>query len=163
MAKLTEDQKAFIVRELAMFRTPSEAAERVKEEFGVNVDRRQVHEYNPLASHKAPVAEKWRDLFHATREQFLRDQATIPIAHRSYRLRQLNDMERKAMQMGNLSLAAALLKQAAMEVGEMFTNRREFSGPRGAGNRYADLNEMTIEQIDAELRELLGVGVGNAV
>lgn len=127
MPALSEDQKRRIVQGLACFRTPSEVAEDVEEEFGVKIDRSHVRKYNP--DQVAEVAEKWRALFAATRQRFLAEVAEIPIYHQSFRLRELLDLYRKAKR--NPVLAASILEQAAKEAGGAFTNRRELSGRDG--------------------------------
>jgi hypothetical protein len=128
MAKLDEATKRLIVMELACF------------------------DYAPYGSHGDNIAQKWRDLFDATRKQFLKSTAEIPIAQRIFRLRELNDMEQRAKARGNYALAAQLLEQAAKECGDVYTNQQRVKHS-GAVATY----EATPEQIDAELRELLGV------
>jgi hypothetical protein len=128
MAKLTEDQKRRIVQELACFRTPSEVAAIVKEEYGVEPSRQQVREYNPR---QVEVAPKWRELFDATRKAFLADQADIGIAQPSYRLRELQDWYLQAKKSKNGPLAKDLLEQAAKETGGAYTNKREHTGKDG--------------------------------
>ncbi|WP_298725754.1 DUF2280 domain-containing protein [uncultured Ferrovibrio sp.] len=152
MAKLDEATKRLIVMELACYRTPSEVVEIVGEKLGIKLDRRQVFDYAPYGSHGDRVPQKWRDLFDATRKQFLKDTAEIPIAQRIFRLRELNDMEQRAKARGNYALAAQLLEQAAKECGDVYTNQQRVKHS-GAVATY----EATPEQIDAELRELLGV------
>ncbi|KIC21722.1 hypothetical protein, partial [Leisingera sp. ANG-Vp] len=51
--------------------------------------------------------------------------------NRAVRLRTLQRMAEKAETMGNTVLAKGLLEQAAKEVGNAYTNRRELSGPKG--------------------------------
>lgn len=128
MAVLSDAQKRAIVQGLACFQTPSEVADSVKAEFGVEVPREQVRNYNPQ---QVEVAKKWRSLFDATRAAFIAEVARHGIAHQAYRLGELDAMLRKAKATGNLVLAASLLEQAAREVGGMYTNRREFGGQNG--------------------------------
>lgn len=129
VAALSEEVKCFVVRELACFRTPSEVADRVTEEYGLKLDRRQIQKYNPIQV--AEVAPKWRALFDATREAFLRDQASIGISQPAYRLRELQDMYYRAKGKKNDILAKEILEQAAKESGGAFTNRRELTGKEG--------------------------------
>lgn len=152
MAKLTEDMKRTIVMELACYRTPSEVAQIVREQYGIEVSRQQVHEYDPHGSKSGDLAKKWKDLHAETRKQFLKDTSSIPVAQRAYRLRELNDMAQRAKARGNLVLAASLLEQAAKESGDVYTNKQQVKHS-GAVATY----EASPEQIDAELRELLGV------
>ncbi len=156
MARLSDQIRRFIVMELAVFRSPSEVAKLVEKEFGISISRQQVHEYNPLGSKGHDVAKKWTVLFEATRERFLDEVADIPIVHRAYRLRRLDDMFLKAKSMGNLRLAAALLEQAAKEVGGCYTNSRKLTGRIDLPSREQNVSELTDEEIDARIAELIG-------
>lgn len=132
MAKLTEPQKLFIVKALACFDTPTQVANAVREEFGIEVDRRQVAEYDPSKASGRDVSAKLRAIFDATRQAFKDDVSTIPIASQAYRLRTLNRLLVKVEGQGNTALAAQLVEQAAKETGGTFTNRREVTGADGA-------------------------------
>lgn len=131
MAKLTEAVQRFIVQALACYDTPTQVAEAVKEEFGIEITRQQAASYDPTKALGRTLSRKWRDLFHETRERFRKEVAEIPIADQAFRLRQLHRMVQDAMKRKNMVLAAALLEQAAKETGGMFTNKRELSGPGG--------------------------------
>lgn len=130
MAQLTEEVKTFIVQRLAMYDTPTQVAEAVKEEYGVVIPRQGVQFYDPTVG--AKPAKKWVALFEATRKNFRAAVADIPIANKSVRLRRLERMAVAAEQRKNYPLAASLLEQAAKEVGEQYTNRRELTGKDGA-------------------------------
>lgn len=77
------------------------------------------------------LAPKWKVLFDITRKTFLEDTAGIAISHRAVRLRALQRMAEKAETQGNMVLAASLMEQAAKEVGDSYTNRRELTGKGG--------------------------------
>ena len=130
-AKLSETAKTFIVQSVACFDTPSVVVEAVRKEFGAQVTRQTVEGYDPTKKAGAGLSTKWRSLFEATRKTFLEDTAAIAISHRAVRLRALQRMAEKAENMGNMSLAAQLHKQAAEEVGNAYTNRRELTGKDG--------------------------------
>ncbi|TRC78527.1 DUF2280 domain-containing protein [Mesorhizobium sp. WSM4310] len=130
-AKLSEAAKTFIVQSVACFDTPSVVVEAVRKEFGAQVTRQTVEGYDPTKKAGAALSAKWRALFEETRKTFLEDTATIAISHRAVRLRALQRMADKAETMGNMSLAAQLHKQAAEEVGNAYTNRRELTGKDG--------------------------------
>jgi len=68
MPRLTDEHKTFIIQRLAMYGTPSQIAEAVKEEFGVTIDRQLVRFYNPT---QVQPAKKWTAIFEATRASFL--------------------------------------------------------------------------------------------
>lgn len=159
--KLTEAAKTFIVQSLACFDTPSVVVAAVKKEFEESVTRQAVEAWDPTKKAGAKIAEKWRILFEATRATFLEDTASIAISHRAVRLRALQRMADKAETQGNMSLAAQLHKQAAEEVGNAYTNRRELSGPGGKPietRQLPDLSKLTVEELEilergAERRE----------
>lgn len=130
--KLSEGVKTFIVQSLACFDTPSVVVAAVKKEFGEEITRQAVEGYDPNKKAGTNLSDKWRALFDETRKTFLEDTAAIAISHRAVRLRALQRMAEKAETQGNMVLAANLLEQAAKEVGESFTNRRELTGKGGA-------------------------------
>ncbi|MDW9787721.1 DUF2280 domain-containing protein [Sinorhizobium meliloti] len=129
--KLKDDVKTFIVQSLACFDTPSIVVEAVRKEFGETITRQSVEGYDPTKKAGTNLAEKWKLLFEETRKTFLEDTATIAISHRAVRLRALQRMAEKAENQGNMVLASSLLKQAAEEVGNAYTNRRELTGKDG--------------------------------
>lgn len=130
-AKLSDEVKTYIVQALACFDSPSVVAVAVKKEFGVDVSRQLVESHDPNKKAASGLAPKWRALFEETRKTFLEDTATIAISHRAVRLRALQRMADKAETQGNMVLAASLMKQAAEEVGNAYTNRRELTGKDG--------------------------------
>jgi hypothetical protein len=130
-AKLSDEVKTYIVQALACFDSPSIVAAAVKKEFGVDVSRQLVESHDPNKKAASGLAQKWRLLFEETRKTFLEDTATIAISHRAVRLRALQRMADKAETQGNMVLAASLMKQAAEEVGNAYTNRRELTGKDG--------------------------------
>ncbi len=124
MATLTDAAKRFIVQALACYDRPTQVAEAVKEEFGLEVHRAHVAQYDASKASGAKLAKKWRDLFEDTRKRFREEAAEVPIANQAYRLRTLQRMLEKVESRGNVAMAAQLLEQAAKEVGEVFVNRR---------------------------------------
>ena|GEM_PF-194940 len=132
MAKLTEQHKSFVVMRLACFRTPTEVCEEVKDVFGLELPRQQVHYYDPtVPSNRTP--KKWAALFEATRKEYLKGEAEVGVAYERYRLEELQRMYERAKSMGkqgNIPLAQSLLEQAAKEKGGHYTNHRvlEHSG-----------------------------------
>ena len=133
MAKgtLKDEVKTFIVQSLACFDTPSVVVDAVRKEFGATITRQSVEGYDPKKKAGSNLAEKWRLLFVETRKTFLEDTASIAISHRAVRLRALQRMADKAENSGNMVLASSLLKQAAEEVGNAYTNKREITGKDG--------------------------------
>jgi hypothetical protein len=129
---LPEEVKVFIVNALAAFDTPSQVAAAVKEEFEIEVSRQVVQAHDPTKFAGRSLAAKWRTMFEVSRKTFLEDVTAIPIANRATRIRALNRMATRAETMKNFKLAADLHKQAAEEMGNAYTNRREVTGKDGA-------------------------------
>lgn len=128
---IADEVKRFIINALAAFDSPSQVAAAVKEEFGVEVSRQAVEGHDPTKHAGRKLATKWRDLFEASRTGFIAEATQVPIAHRSTRLRALHRMAQAAERKGNFPLAAQLHKQAAEEMGNAYTNRRELTGKDG--------------------------------
>jgi hypothetical protein len=121
--KLTESQQIAVVQRLAMYDTPQQIADWVKEEFSIELSRQAIQHYDPTRGDRP--AEKWCAIFEATRKAFLETTADIPIANKSVRLRRLERMALAAEKTRNFALAASLHELAAKEVGEVFTNRHK--------------------------------------
>lgn len=131
MAKLSDIHKRYIVQALACWDSPQDVADAVKVEFGLDMHRSQVAQYDPTKAAGQKLAKKWVDLFEATRQRFRQEVAEIPIADQAYRLRQLGKIYERHISRGNVVGAAAVLEQAAKEAGGAFTNRREHTGAGG--------------------------------
>lgn len=125
MARIDDVVKTFIVNQLAMFDTPQQVADAVKERFGVEITRQHVRSYDPESGGK-PI-KKWRAVFDATRKRFLEQTSDIPIANKSVRLRRLERMAVAAEARKNYPLAAQLHEQAAKECGDLYTNTRKMA------------------------------------
>lgn len=130
--KLTEEARAYVVQALACYDAPSVVREAVKKEFGLTITPQAIEAYDPTKRAGAKLSDKWKAIFEETRRAFLEDSARIGISHRAVRLRALQRLADKAESMNNLSLASQLLEQAAKEVGNAYTNRREHTGAGGA-------------------------------
>lgn len=131
MPALTEDVQTFIVQRLAMYDTPTEIVDAVKQEFDLELPRQQVFNYDPEKAGKKPP-KRWCDLHAATRKAFLEETAQLPLAHRAVRVRELVKLYEGAKKQGNRVLAADMLERIAKETGNAYTNKREHSGPGGA-------------------------------
>ena len=154
---LNEEQQAFVVKALACFDTPSTVAAAVKEEFGVTISRQAVYGYDPTKSlGSKQLASKWRELFHKTRDKFIKDTSEIPIAHRATRVHRLNRMSEAAEARGNMPLAASLMEQAAKEMGDSYSNRREITGANGGPIRTASIDMSKLS--DTALAEIVAAG-----
>ncbi|HBQ9354482.1 TPA: DUF2280 domain-containing protein [Klebsiella pneumoniae] len=130
MATLKAECKIFIVQSIACYETPSQVVESVREKFGIKITRQQVESHDPTKVSGKGLAQKWVDIFNATRERFLKETSDIPIANKAYRLRVLDRMAVNAESMNNYGMTADILEQAAKEVGGVYTSRMnvEYAG-----------------------------------
>jgi len=133
MAALKEDVKLFIVHSLACFMTPTQVADVLRKEYGIEVTRMQVQAYDPDKVIGKRLSEKWIAEFRKMRDDFLSERQKLAVSHQNYRLSVLDRMVKKAETAGNMQLTAQLLEQAAKEIGEVYVNRhREPQKPPGA-------------------------------
>jgi hypothetical protein len=133
---LTDEMKAFIVRGLARYETPTRVAASVQANFGIEIDRRQVFAYDPTGSR--PPAQRWIDLHAATRAKFMQASAEIGIAQKLVRLRMLDRFANQADENNKIDRAAKLLEQAAKECGgfyERFQRPKAAAAPQNAAVR----------------------------
>lgn len=159
-SKYTEEVRTFIVNALACFDTPSVIVEAVKKEFGVVVSKQAVEAYDPTKRAGRSLSAKWRAVFTATREEFLKDTSQVGISHRAVRVRGLQRMADRAETMGNLPLAVQIYEQAAKEMGDAYSNRRrlEHSGPEGAPIKtesVSPISEKVLAALSPEAQEVL--------
>ena len=123
MAALSNEVKAFIVQALACFDTPSQVAEAVNKEFGIEISRQTAESHDPTKRQGRNLAKRWVTLFEDTRKRFREETADIPIANRAYRLRTLSRLVEKVEGMRNYGLTLQILEQAAKEVGDVYVSR----------------------------------------
>jgi len=124
VAKLTHEIRAKIVAGWARYDTPIEIRREIQETYQVDVDMQQIYALNPEgASWKG--SKRWEAVFAAERKMFLESAGRIGIAQKVVRLQRLDKLCRMALDKRNVKLAAELMEQAAKEMGEVFTNRRE--------------------------------------
>ncbi|ENU3987661.1 DUF2280 domain-containing protein [Enterobacter kobei] len=155
MATLKGEVKAFIVQSLACFDTPSQVVELVKKEFGLSITRQQVESHDPTKANGRGLAQKWVDMFNATRERFQNEISDIPIANKAYRLRVLDRMATRAEGMKNLALTAGIIEQAAKECGDAYTNKHKFehSGPNGGAIQTITMSKEEYKSARQEMME----------
>lgn len=125
MATLEDQHRRFIVIQLARFRRVKEIREAVKEEFGLELDRQQVHYYDPTSSTGRTPAQKWVELYQESRKAYIDNPEKVDVAHERFRLEKLSDIARKRLEAGDHQTAMKALKQAAKERGQAFTNVRD--------------------------------------
>lgn len=125
--RMTDDVRAEIVMRLAMYDTVADIQADLRAR-GIEITHQAIGAYNAETNGARRIAKRWVDLFHATREQWLKEIAAEPIANRAFRLRRLTEILNKAMKRGDLARAQGALEQAAKEVGNVFTNVSKVQG-----------------------------------
>ena len=119
MERLTENTKRRIVEHLACYRSHAETSQLVNEEFEISLTPRHIRAYDPNTFQFAG-SQRWIDYYGLAREKFAIEIKSIAIAHRAYRLHQLQILFYDAKDNGNLRQAAKILEQAAKEVGDFY-------------------------------------------
>lgn len=155
--KLKDEHRAFITRRLAMYDTPKEAAEALNQEFGISISPQGAERYDPTKRAGQYMGERWRKMFHETRQDFLNNvDRYVPEANKTVRISLLANSARAMRARGNHVGAADMLERIAKEMGNVHTNRRELTGKDGGALKveYADLTD---EEINARLVQLVGM------
>jgi hypothetical protein len=141
--KLNLEQKAFIVTAYARFEGTAEIIRSFRERYDLELTHAQANHYNvPGAS--CNCAPKWKELFQSVRKSFLDNVDAIGIANKTVRIQRLEYLCSLALTRKNVKLAAELMEQAAKEMGEVFTNRREVK---------SDVRSVTATMTTDELRQ----------
>lgn len=146
--KLSDDARVYVVQAVACFDPPGVVAVAVKREFGLTITPQAVEAYDPTKRAGRKLVAKWRALFEETRRVFLTDTAKIGIANRAVRLRAIGRIAEQAETRGNVALALQAIEQAAKEVGDSYTNRREVTGAGGG-----PISTALVDAPPAETRE----------
>ncbi len=150
--KLNDEQRAFLVREIACFARPTEAAEALFAEYGIEVTATNVEKYDYTKRAGRRCAKKWKVLLKATRAAFIKNIANrVPHAHKSYRIKKLAKAADDFERVGNWMQMANMLEKVAKEIGGAYTNRFEHTGKDGGPIKYQPVQEMTEDELDAEI------------
>lgn len=122
MAKLTSEQKRFLVERLACYDTPSEAAAAFEDTFGQKIERGHVTYYDAgRLAVRSKLAPTLVALFDAVRARFVSDTSDIAVAQKSFRLRQLDRVVREER---SPLLRMQALEQAAKEANDGYGKQR---------------------------------------
>ena len=151
--KLNDEQRAFIVRQIACFSTPQEAANALYQEFGVKVTPQNIEKYDYRKQAGKKCAKKWRVLFDAARQQFITNFAdSATNSHKAVRIRELSKAADHYKKAGNFMAMSAMYEKIAKEIGNVYANRTELTGKGGGAIKVEAVEDMTKEQVEAELR-----------
>jgi len=151
--KLKAVHRAFLTKQLACYASPKEAAEALREDYGIDITAQSAEHYDPTKHAGRSCAKQWRELFVHTRAEFLAHiDKHVPEANKAVRVRQLANASRVFKRANNYVGMADMLERIAKEVGNVHTNRREVTGKGGGPIKYQDIDLMTEDQVDDELR-----------
>ncbi len=161
-ADMKDRHRAFLVMEFACYATPTEAATALLDEFGITISRQRAQHYDPEHGPVDGIAKKWVDLFRVCRDAFLEDtKKHLPYTHQSVRLRDLSRAATEFKDKKNYMGMARMLEQIAKEVSG--TPRLELTGKGGGAIKYAAVDDMTDEQISAEILKILQLPEGTDI
>src|SRR3569623_288620 len=132
MPILNDEVKAFIVKRIACYEKPSRIAAAVRINFGIDVDRRRIFDYDPKGTR--PPAQRWIDLHAATRARFLGEVSEIGVAQKAIRLKMLDRLAEAAEDNHEHDKAARYLLQAARECGGFYEKHRAVAAAAGVGD-----------------------------
>jgi hypothetical protein len=132
LGKLTEAQKEYVVHRLAAYDRPSAVQKGLEEEFGVEIARQSLLFYDPTKPGSRRLREKWKSLFHATREALHQGSAKIGACHALVRIRWREQMALKQMEADKAQLANDILDSIARDVGDCFGSKYRHDSPNGA-------------------------------
>ena len=115
MRRLQPAIKRRIVEHLACYQTDAAVAKLIEDEFGVRLTPRHIRAYDPTSMQFA-ASYRYADYYRLVRDRCIKEFGGIAIAHKAYRLRQIQMLFEMALCQGNFRQAASLLEQASKEV-----------------------------------------------
>jgi hypothetical protein len=119
MRRLSDAVKRRIVEHLACYHTHAEVANLIADEFAVALTPRHVRAYDPT-SFQFAGSHRWQDYYQTVRTRCAKEVGEVAIAHRAYRLRQLQHILDRACERGDYRQALQTLEQAAKEMGNWY-------------------------------------------
>jgi hypothetical protein len=146
MAKLRREVQVFIVRSLAQFNTPTETAQAVQQEFGIEMTRQKCEAYDPTKRTGQNLSAELKSEFEATRKQFVESPQNIPVANLTYRLERMQRIVDHAGK--NSMLVLTTLEQAAKDVGGMYEAKRNDNDLQGVAQPV----QVIVDVVDARVK-----------
>ena len=127
--KFTRAQQRFIVIRVAMFEKASDIIQDFKEAFpGADLIRQRVFDYDcSKTANRAVRSQELIDLFDQTRDEFRQQTEAVPIANKAWRLKEYQQLYEKAKAGGQNKQTLIILKQAAEDHGDVYSNKRDIT------------------------------------
>lgn len=123
--KLTDEQRIYIVRQLASYKTSSAIARDLKENFGIEITTQTIDHYHPGRAAGATLSPRFKDLFHEARKAYLAAVAEVGTDDPRVRMLWREEMVLEAWDAGNYRMANAMLDSIAKEAGGAFNRKHE--------------------------------------
>lgn len=155
MARLKKHEKAFTVRCLAQFMTPTQVVEEIKDKFNIDVTPQQVECYDPTKVAGADLSQEFVDLFHEARKKYIEQPIyNIEGANDIVQLKILSDLLIKKK--NNTRDAIKLSDQIQKIVKGFYEKKFEITGADGGPLQsenvtYVDASPELIKQVLDEL------------
>jgi hypothetical protein len=121
--KLTDAQKAYVVRRLAAYESPTAIARDLERDFGVTIGHQAVGRYNPALGSR--LAQRWKDLFAQARAAHRAATAKAGVTGKAAAIRARERMALAAWGAGRFKHASDILDAIAKEVGNPFNDKDE--------------------------------------
>lgn len=155
MAQLSSKQKIFIVKKLACYDKPQAVADAFKEEFGLDIERTHVAQYDPTK--RDAIGEELGAIFNETRKKFLENMDDLPLANKAVRIKELTNLYENAIKTKNFKAAAERLEQIAKEAGDSYTNKIKVAGG-DKGDAPIRIDQTTTMEPSEAYLKMLGKG-----
>jgi hypothetical protein len=146
-----------IVVLFAQFQTVTAIVKAIKDEFGVEMDRRDVAHYD-CGKPKARVGRRLRELYVAAREAYVGHTSSVAIAHQNHRLRLIERAIEGAERSRDWGAVKQLLELAAKEMGGVLTNVSKVEHQGAVEHRH-----MSVDDARTELAQRLATALDGGV
>ncbi|MDG5767376.1 DUF2280 domain-containing protein [Balneolales bacterium ANBcel1] len=94
MAKLKNEHKLYIIKQLARFESLEEVKKALWGKYGIEVEYGHLSYYNPN-NRSSRLSGELRTIFEEEREAFLNEYKEMPYSHREYRIKTLCEIAQK--------------------------------------------------------------------
>jgi hypothetical protein len=122
--RLTDTQRAYVVKRLAAYDTLLSIVRGLKDEFGITIAFQSVAHYNAARPPDAKLAQRWKDLFWKTRKAFIAGTADTGFTDKPARIRQREAMMHAEWAAGRHKHANEILDSIAKDIGNAFRRTR---------------------------------------
>ena len=126
--KLTDEQKAYVVRRLAEYDKPVAIAQALQELFGVTISHQAIEHYDPERPAGHDLAKQWRTVFRKARKAFIARTADVGMMYKPVRMKLRERMVMHEWEAGRCKAANEILDSIAKEAGVTFGGKHGMFG-----------------------------------